>query len=85
MDCVEFDKQQLQKLKERLQAYQEAELALITDGISSYTLDTGQTRQTVTTNDLPAIERVISRIQSQIDVYYTRVYGCGTRTTRPAW
>jgi|TARA_R100000093_G_scaffold28666_1_gene15850 hypothetical protein len=82
---TDFYKQQIEKTKARIEAYQDAELALLTDGISSYTLDTGQTRQTVTTNDLDMISKTIDRLLSQLEVYETRVYGTGTRTTRPAW
>lgn len=81
----DFYKQQIEKIKARIEAYQDAELALLTDGISSYTLDTGQTRQTVTTNDLAMISKAIDRMLSQLEVYENRVYGDGTRTTRPAW
>lgn len=82
---VEFDKKQIERLKTLIELYQDAEIALLTDGVSSYTLDTGQTRQTVTTNDLGSIRATINSLLSQLDVYECRVFGTGTRTTRPAW
>lgn len=75
----------LEKKKEQLAAMDDALIAVTTGAIDSYTLDTGQSRQTVTKQNLAVLERLIERLENQIATLETRIYGCGTHTGGPAW
>jgi hypothetical protein len=65
-------------------AYEDAALKL-SSGVQSYTLDTGQTRQTVTKLDLGKIQDTLDLLHNRYATYKARLSGCGTVTGRPAW
>jgi len=56
----------------------------IQGGIQSYTLDTGQSRQTVTRADIPALNRMLDSLYNRLATFEARLKG-GTTTARPAW
>lgn len=60
MSSQTFLKTQLTKLEANINAYQDAILALVSTGVFQYTLNTGQTIDTVTKID-------VIRLQSQLD------------------
>lgn len=66
-------------------AYESAMTALGTDGVQSYTLDTGQTRQTVTKRDLASVKNTLDSLYNTLATLEARLYGTGTVTGRPAW
>ncbi len=65
-------------------AYEDAVAALV-GGAQSYTLDTGQTRQTVTKPDLAAIQRQINALYNRYLTLEARLNGSGTVAVGPAW
>ena len=72
-------------IKAQIVAYEDAITAIVSGGAQSYSLDTGQSRQSVTKLD-------VSRLQSDLDGLYNRLVtlearlnGSGTVTARPAW
>jgi hypothetical protein len=65
-------------------AYEDAITALA-GGVQSYSLDTGQTRQTVTKLDLSALQKAIDAMYNRLVTLEARLNGSGTVTTRPAW
>lgn len=65
-------------------AYEAALLALGTGGVQSYTLDTGQSRQTVTKLDLPALQRTLDSLYNRLVTLQARLSG-GTVMAVPAW
>jgi hypothetical protein len=72
-------------IKALIDAYEAALLALGGDGaIQSYTLDTGQSRQTVTRAELPAINRMIDVLYARLAAFEARLYGSSI-TARPNW
>lgn len=84
MDAA-FLQDRITATKAQIVAYEDAALALGTGGAQSYTLDTGQTRQTVTKLDLPAIQRAIDSLYNRCATLEARLNGSGTITARPAW
>ena len=80
-----YIQERIDKTKLLIAAYEDAALALVNGGIQSYTIDTGQTRQTVTRES-------VATLNAQIDVLYNRIatlearLGQGNTTrVRPAW
>lgn len=72
--------------KAQIIAYEDAVLALGDNGaIQSYTLDTGQSRQTVTRADLSTLNRMIDSLYNRCAVLQTRLDGGGTTHVRPHW
>ena len=70
--------------KLQIVTYEDAALALA-GGVQSYTLDTGQSRQTVTKLDLSAIQNTIESLYNRCATLEARLNGSGTITARPAW
>ena len=65
--------------------YQDASLALATGGIQSYTLDTGQSRQTVTKLDLEWINDAIDSLINRLVTLEARLNGGASTIASPAW
>lgn len=70
--------------KAQIVAFEDAALALGTGGIQSYTLDTGQSRQTVTKLDLEWIQRTIDSLYNRCATLEARLNG-GSVVVSPAW
>lgn len=68
-----------------IEQYEAAELALTTGGVQSYTIDTGQSRQTVTRANLTEIRNGIDSLYNRRATLIARRDGCGVVTTRPSW
>lgn len=71
-------------LKTRIVAWEEASLALA-GGAASYTIDTGQTRSTVTRSNLTEIENTIARLTARLRELETERDGTGSSIVSPAW
>ncbi len=68
-----------------IEQYENAELALTTGGVQSYTIDTGQSRQTVTRADLGSVRRGVDGLYNRRATLIARRNGCGVSTVRPCW
>jgi len=80
-----FIQARIDATKLQIVAYEDATLALATDGIQSYKLDTGQTVQTVTKLDLTALNKTIDSLYNRCATLEARLNGSGTTTARPDW
>ena len=81
-----FILQRLAATKKQIQAYEDAALALGSGGIQNYSLDTGQSKQTVTKLDLPNMQKVLDGLYNRVATLETRCgIGSGSRLVRPAW
>ena len=82
-----FDKDFLQdridKTKALIILYEDAVTSLVTGKILSYTIDTGQTRQTVTKNDVVQLNTQIDSLYNRLATLCTRLDGSGTTTVVP--
>lgn len=79
-----FIQDRITATKAQIVAYEDAALALA-GGAQSYTLDTGQSRQTVTKLDLSDLQNKIDSLYNRCATLEARLNGSGTLTTRPAW
>lgn len=84
MDAA-FIQSRITATKAQIVAHEDAATALATGGIQSYTLDTGQTRQTVTRMDLSSIQKTIDSLYNRCATLEARLNGSGVITARPAW
>ena len=80
-----FIQTQIDATKAQITAYNAAVLALATGGVQSYTLDTGQTRQTVTKLDLDQLNKVLNSLMNTCATLEARLNGSGTSIARGAW
>jgi hypothetical protein len=69
--------------KAQIIAYENAATALA-GGVQSYTLDTGQDRQTVTRLELRSIQKTIDQLYNRCVTLEARLNG-GTVIGRPGW
>lgn len=53
--------------------------------IESYTVDTGQTRQTVKQQDLAVLNNKVDILVNRIRMYDVRINGSGGAIVRPGW
>jgi len=79
-----FLQDRLTATKAMIIAYETAIEALIT-GVASYTLDTGQTKQTVTKLDIDKLQRMLDILYNRYTTLYTRLNGDGVVNFGGAW
>jgi hypothetical protein len=65
-------------------AYEDAILALSSGAALSYTIDTGQTRQTVTKQQIASLRATLDGLENRRATLRARRYGSGTRPV-PGW
>lgn len=80
-----FLKQRITRLRATIVIYEDAIDALATDSILTYKIDTGQTVNTVTKQDLGSLQRQLDGLYSRCAVFETRLNGAGVHTARPSW
>jgi hypothetical protein len=80
-----FIQARIDATKQQIIAYEDAAAALGDANVQSYTLDTGQTRQTVTKLDLNAIQKTIDMLYNRCATLEARLNGSGTLTAVPSW
>lgn len=77
--CDNIDRDWLQaridKTKLLIEAYEDAILALSTDGIFQYSLDTGQTRQMVTKQQLGSLRLQLESLENRLATLQARLCG----------
>lgn len=83
MDAT-FISERITATKAMIVAYENAATALA-DGAQSYTLDTGQNRQTVTKLDLAAIQQIIDSLYNRCVTLEARLNGGSVVNVRPGW
>lgn len=62
----------------------EAALDALSTNAQSYSIDTGQTRQTVTRANLTEIRNIVTHLEGEISTLQARL-GCGQIQARPGW
>lgn len=66
-------------------AYEDAVLALsAANGVQSYTLDTGQSKQTVTRSDIASLNAMLDSLYNRLATFEARLNGAAL-TVRPCW
>jgi len=69
--------------KTQIVAYETAAEALASGSVQTYTLDTGQTRQTVTRLNLTELQNTIDRLYNRCATLQARLTGGNTVQVRP--
>jgi len=80
----EFLQARIAATEAQIVAYESAVDALAT-GVQSYTLDTGQTRQTVTRSDVSSLQRTLDTLYNRLATLNARAGNGGTTYVRPCW
>lgn len=78
-------KQRIEVTKTQIVEYETAATDLASGVIQSYTLDTGQTNQTVTKASINTLQRVIDSLYNRLATLEARVYGTGQISVAPDW
>ncbi len=77
--------QRIAATEAQIEAYEDAALQLGSGSVQSYTLDTGQSRQTVTKMDLADLHTTIDSLYNRRATLIARRDGCGVINVRPCW
>lgn len=72
--------QRIEKTRSLIEAYEEA-LTALASGQMSYSLDTGQTRQTVTKQNITSMRDTLNALENRLATLLARRYGGGVRVT----
>lgn len=83
--CDDFLKGRITVIKEQITALETAMLELDAGVIQSYTIDTGQTRSTVTKGDIAKMQDMLDGLYNQLTVFCARLEGGGTVNVGSAW
>lgn len=81
----DFFKERITVIKSQIVAYEDAITAFASHATQTYTIDTGQTRQTVTRADLSQMKTLLQSLYNQLATLEARVNGGGTTIARPGW
>lgn len=92
-DCyIEFIRERITTTKSIIEAIEAAILALTTDKVQSYDLDTGQNRSKVTKLDVPRLNQELSRLYARVKAWCEEIdeddSGVGSGNVvevRPSW
>lgn len=88
MSCCnnDFLRKRLAAIEALIEQYELALLAFSDDiNIQSYTLNTGQTTQTVTRLDVTRLQAALPSMYNQQVTLSARLNGCGTKIMGAAW
>ena len=80
-----FIQARIDATKALIVAYEDAVTTLVAGTIESYTLDTGQSRQTVTKLDIGRLNKAIDGLYNRCVTLEARLNGSGTVTVRPCF
>ena len=81
----EFLQARITKTQEQIVAVEAAIDAILVQGFTSYSFDTGQTRQSVTKQDLPRLNEMLDALVNRLATYEARADGSGTTHGAPSW
>jgi hypothetical protein len=86
MACTrrEWVERRIEQTRTMIERYEEAILK-VSSGAASYTLDTGQTRQTVTSANLTEMRRALESANNTLRMYENELCGEGTFVAKPGW
>lgn len=81
----QFDKDRIAVIEAQIVAYEDALTAFgDSKGVLSYTIDTGQSRQTVTRSDISSINKTLDSLYNRRATMLARCGQGGVVTVRPA-
>lgn len=80
-----FIQARIDATKAQIIAYETAIDAIVSGGVQSYDLDTGQTVQKVTKLNLASMQNTLNSLYNRCATLEARLNGSGTVTGAPAW
>jgi len=81
-----FLAEKITRTKATITLYEDAIDALIgANAVQSYTLDTGQTRQSVTKADINGLQATLNSLYNRLAVFQQRLNGTSTFIARGSW
>lgn len=80
-----FLRERITATKNQIATLEDAALSLSSGAITSYTLDTGQSRQVVQKSSINIINKVIDSLYNRLATLEARLTGNGTVIGRPTW
>jgi vacuolar-type H+-ATPase subunit D/Vma8 len=80
----EFLQERITATETAIAAYEDAVLAIGTEGVESYILDTGQSRQNVTKIDLASMQRTLDSLYNRLATLQARLNGANIMVI-PEW
>ena len=80
----EFLRERIAETKLQIVAYEDA-VAALASGVQSYSLNTGQSQQSVTRTNLKDINAVLDSLYNRLVTLEARLTGNGVTRIRPAW
>jgi len=80
----EFWRERIRVTQEQLIAYEDA-LTALNGGVTSYTINTGQSQTTVSRASIPDINRTIDSLTNRLVTYNARLTGSGVTRVIPGW
>ena len=81
----EFWQERLEATKAQIILYEDAIMQLSTGAVQSYSLNTGQTTQSVTRFDLNRLQVTLDVLLNRLATLEARLNGCSTINAGPAW
>lgn len=81
----DFLDEQIAETKALIKSHQAAQLAISSGQLDVYTLDTNQSRVTVTRQNLSVLKNVTKSLLNQLSVLCAARTGSGSYTTIPGW
>ena len=82
---VAFLQARIAATQAQITALEDAEAALAAGTIQSYTMDTGQTRQTVTKLNLTELRRAVDSLYNRLAILTARLSGGNATIQAPGW
>lgn len=85
MSCDDstFIKERIERTKELILVYEEA-IAVLSSGAQSYSLDTGQTRQSVTKAQMSQLKNMLEYLENRLTTLQARL-GCARVHVKPGF
>lgn len=80
-----FLNERITATKNQISALEDAALSLSSGAITSYSLDTGQSRQVVTKSNISLINKTIDALYNRLATLEARLNGSGVIIGTPAW
>lgn len=77
--------ERIEKTKLQIEALEDAVIAISTDAIESYTLDTGQSRQSVTKSNIDVLNKVLDSLYNRLTIFQNRLNSTGSIIGVPRW
>jgi hypothetical protein len=85
MSANAFLQTQVTALETQINAYNAAIAAVLSGGVESYRLNTGQTDQMVTKLNVDKLQTTVTSLYNQYTTLCARLTGSGVLIARPAW